>query len=50
MGKHRKFCKCSIYPEGHMIAKADKFKHHLELQQVRIPFSIVLRLCQSFLQ
>ena len=34
MGKHHTICKCSIYPEGHMVAKADRFKHHLDLQQV----------------
>ena len=50
MGKHRELCKCSVYPEGHMVAKAGKFRHHLELQQVRITFSTVMNLYQSLPQ
>lgn len=35
MGKHYQPCACSMFPDGHLILKADRMKHHLELEQVR---------------
>jgi hypothetical protein len=34
MGKHYQSCTCSMFPDGHLVLKADRMKHHLELEQV----------------